>query len=707
MNTINKQAIALKKRHGVVIEANDNQSNLTHALTLNAEMLQLGYCLSQAALTRIASLSVAEIGKLAGQVLCALREFKGANVSYHPMYPGFPQQVIEASQLALYQTALQHYWSNGSWRPEYGRWFRAASEEVTKPIAIDLVGESTFIGVFTQLLESNESLCDADKNIVEWFLLHYPLDQLDVPEDIPFAENKCIVAAYLLAQDKDISALVKTATDILRIVTYLSEGDISLATNTQFISLPRVMRKKIVLALQKVINEEDIGRHRKKWVRLFHGLHVGEYSETVYAIAKKAREGESLQSFYGDLERAWQQGKEKHDMSAVIMLLRQRPGEFARQLDRLLRSQRSRGNRLARFKGRKVNSASQRWQVVTEFLAVAEQVPTRVLLQVKGHFSRRFEALNERVVFPKGHTQKAIVVRQRVEAIEPDVLEHLLAGIESVLVARFATLQPLGNVWIDPALAECPVPSQQRSAASGLHQVARGTRFALGDKNTLRFFIYWVGRDIDLSASFHDDNFALLSQVSYTHLKSDGYKAVHSGDITHAPDGACEFIDITLDGALRQGARYLVMNVFVYSGPVFADHDVCFAGWMTRDYPDKNAVFDAKTVEQKIDITSRARNAIPVVFDLLERQAIWVDLVTASATYWGGNNIESNQASITEKLAAIVTMNHKVSLYELFALHAQGRGKQVTEPERAEHVFAWQGNVTPYDIDVIQADYMG
>lgn len=146
-------------------------------------------------------------------------------------------------------------------------------------------------------------------------------------------------------------------------------------------------------------------------------------------------------------------------------------------------------------------------------------------------------------------------------ALSKSVVERLQRGIIATMVNRFKQLDDLGKVYIDDQLRLCPLPTQQRSASEGLFQVARGTRLPIGDKGTLRFFIYWVGRDIDLSASLHNEEFELIEQISYTNLRSSKYDACHSGDITDAPRGASEFIDISIDKAVKFGARYVVMNV--------------------------------------------------------------------------------------------------------------------------------------------------
>ena len=284
--------------------------------------------------------------------------------------------------------------------------------------------------------------------------------------------------------------------------------------------------------------------------------------------------------------------------------------------------------------------------------------------------------------------------------------KHRLVALQKCLIDRFARQAPLGKVWIDPELIDCPLPTQQRSASEGLFNVARGTHLPVGDKETLRFFIYWKGQDIDLSASFHDVNFNLIEHVSYTQLRSKGFQAYHSGDITHAPNGASEFIDINIPAAVSSGARYVAMNVMVYSGPSFAEHEVCYAGWMTRSAPNSNEVFDAATVEQKIDVKASCKNIVPIMFDLVTKKAIWVDLATSSRTRSGGNNVESNAASIEEKLEAIVVSQNKLSLYELFELHTFGRGELVDSIEKAETVFSISQGITPYNINQINAEFI-
>jgi len=683
-----KITIALTKLQAIVIDSNKGQvDHLQTVLTLNAELMNLGYILSQELTEILRFTDKAFIIDYAHIMIPVLQKQKGSDVIYSPMYPNFPEQVINAEEIALYVNAINHYWSCGQWMPSEGVISKKFDFEQTKFIEIGVTTEQTFKHIFTQLLRSQDSLSDEDKKTIAWFITNTSENELLFPEDIPFVENKCLVAAELLTQGKSIEKLVKTSTDILRIVTYISGGDISLAKNTSFKSLPRSMRKILVALLENVINEEDIGRHKNKWVRLFHALHVGDYSKKVYTIAKKARNNLQLKSFNGTIEYYLS----IPDIARAVDLLRTRPGEFGRRLDQLLRL------------AHNINNPS---IVVDGFLSISENIPTRNLLQLIGHLYRRKNDIEKRVVFPKGNVQKAVIIRRSIKGLDPIIINDIIKNIRRVLVKRFSHQPSLGKVWIDPNLIDCPLPSQQRSASNALFNVARGTRLPIGEKATLRFFIYWIGRDIDLSATLHADDFSIVEHISYTNLRSHHYCAYHSGDITSAPNGASEFIDITLDGLYKKGIRFITMNVLVYNGPTFAEHQTCYAGWMTRDKPNCNEIYDPKTVAQKIDVRSGCKNVIPVVFDVRDRKAIWVDVATSSQSWCGGNNIESNSASIQEKLEAVTSLDQKISLYELFDLHTQARGEQVSTPEEADTVFSITQGITPYHINDINADYL-
>jgi stress response protein SCP2 len=201
--------------------------------------------------------------------------------------------------------------------------------------------------------------------------------------------------------------------------------------------------------------------------------------------------------------------------------------------------------------------------------------------------------------------------------------------IENELKQRFSKLKSLGKIWINPKLENCPLPTQQRSSSKSIKTVARGTRLPFGDLNggseTLRFFVYWIGQDIDLSATFHDENFKMVEQVSYTNLRSSSDSeilSVHSGDITQAPNGASEFLDIDIKKALETNVRYVVMSINSFTQQPYCNIPECFAGYMIRQKPNSGEIYDPRTVQNKFDLASDTKIVCPMIFDLHEMKMI-------------------------------------------------------------------------------------
>lgn len=695
-----KQEILLRKANTFINDgAKIRGLDVSIAATVQAELMNIGYMLSESAYNTIASTDSNCVARTLEEILPILNKFRGSNVKHKPMYKNFPQEVIEMSDAELYINAFVHYWSFGTWMPESEEVLRDYGFEATKYTVLDCVdereAESKIGDLINSIASSKESISDTDKTYLKWYIDEgRPLGQID----FQYKENMCFVAGALYEAGKlDASSILRTPTDILRFVTYLSDGDISLASNCKFKSLSRKLRRELVTALEQCINNDDIARHAGKWKRLFHSLHIGEYSKVApktHVLARKVRGNKRISTFNGKVEAAIKD----LDVINAVELLRQRPGDFHRRLDHLLRT-----------------FVQDNDYILDEYEGVVDKVPPRLLIQLAGHLRQR-ETSDQMYVFPKGATQRGLIVARKGQ-LDRETISRLDIIARTALVRSFEGRKELGKVWIDPNLMDCPLPTQQRSASEGLVELARGTKFEMGTKNFLRFFVYWKGQDIDLSATFHDEHFNLVDQVSYTNLRSDGPQVYHSGDITRAPNGATEYIDVEVDKAVKCGYRYVVMNVYVFSGPNFKDHEEVFAGWMSLDKPKQNKQFQPKQVQQRIDLTAETRNMVPVVFDLKERKVIWTDIQNRpnfKRHPWGGriNSVETNQIGIEKSLELIANRaDTQFTLYELFASHAVARGKVVDNPEDADVKFGFtteevECDVTPFDINIINSEFI-
>lgn len=697
--------IYLTKRSRIHIEGDGGEpAGPSLAATFARNIESLGFVFSKDLFDRISQLTRDEVQALYKKTVPVLKEMVGAHRKFTPMYPNFPIQVMEASDLELFLNAFLHYTTAAisdfvgipaRYLPCYREDKREPlpDEEVTMRI-INLGSQEDFNNIFTNLVGSNSSLSEIDKEIVAWFIKSSDKATSDLlPEAIPQKEAIAIVTAGLAENGREMGCMypyLKTATDILRVAAVMSDGDVSLATDTKFRKWKRSERRFFLTALENCKSlTEDMLRRSEVWKRFAHGLHPFEYKVRYPKVC------EAMDVVFGDksfstFSTKVEEGLKRGDLQTLVVpLLQQRPGDFASRLDQVLR---------------KANSESL-GDVAGRFLEVADEVSTPVLLQTFNHFKNRHRVV-DRAFFPKGSVGKVQVTPNTLPHLDQEVCSALATGIRSVLVKRFKSLPSLGKVYVDESLAQAVVPFALRSASKSLRTMARGTRIDMPDAPVVRFFLWWKngkGRtDIDLSCVFHDASWVRMGDVSYYNLRNTG--CCHSGDITSAPNGACEFIDVDLKVVEARGVRYISMCLYSYTKQPYCELPECFAGWMARTRAQSGEVFEARTVLDKIDLTADTTVAIPVIFDVVERRVIWSDIALKSRE--AINNSQTNSDGVARMGKAILSLEYnKPNLYDLFMMHAQARGTMASRSE-ADTVFSMHEGITPYDIDKIMSDFM-
>ena len=188
------------------------------------------------------------------------------------------------------------------------------------------------------------------------------------------------------------------------------------------------------------------------------------------------------------------------------------------------------------------------------------------------------------------------------------------------------------------------VPFSQRSASKALKTIVRGSKIPFKFSDTTRVFVWWTEKggktgpiDVDLSAVTYSSRWNYHSHISYTNLRGNGIRAVHSGDITSAPKGAAEFIDLDMASLREAQARYMVVCLFSYTQQKFSKMPQVFAGGMTRKKPNSGEIFEPKTVDNRFDLTADTRFCIPLILDISERKVIWSDIGCPSGIRYNNN----------------------------------------------------------------------
>lgn len=703
--------ILLRRKHMVVIPINsDDEYSLDcerEIIALMKNVESLGFTFSQELYKALHFISSQQLEQFGFELVENLKKHVGADKQYNPMYPNFPVQVEEMSNVALFTNSILHYWSYGRWIPGYEKDSRLPLIDSPELTVITIGTDDDLMQIFTNLTESKTSLSTQDKEDIEWFIANKPDYQKYLPDEIPLKENCALIGKLIIEKSPIKSASIidqyfKTATDVLRLITCMSDGDISLAQNCKFRNLKRPERRMI---MDLLINcgdiLDDMYRYKNRWIRIGEIIHPNEFSDSKYenviAAFYTLRNEHKPLMFAGKVQQAIL----NNDTMTAVSLLAKRPGDFARQLDKLIR----------------MSDEKTQIKVVNSFGTVSENVSTPVLLQVMQHFNDRNNCNGYRVFFPKGKVAKAVGIKNELPELNNHVCKSVVAVCENALAAQYSKRELLGRVYVDEELKNYIVPFSQRSASKSAKTPTRGSVIPMGgDAKTIRGFIWWTntnqnkksyddGRvDIDLSAAIFDEDWNYIQHVSYTCLKSDRFKTYHSGDITNGGDingnGVAEFIDVDIK-SVSDNARYVVFQIYCYTNQKFSELPNLRFGWMERECNQSGETFEPSTVEMSMDVISESTVAIPVIFDCKERKVIWCDMnvgLESARSNYGGNNLESNLSGVKATCYALTHMS-KPNIYDLCMLNATSRGIVVENRNDADVIFS---NDTTIPVELIE-----
>jgi hypothetical protein len=719
------QGFLIREKRQVVLPAAERAASAESAMqvaAILADIAQFGFTFDGAAVAALKQLNTATLARVRALLVEQLKEAVGANVTYRPLFRHFPNDIPNDIEF-LFQKLVNYL--DAAWRrPEKGLAVlscghlvngdvfdlddfgacpicqRAAPElDASKPDLVPLseitplkmLSATTSAGVlqaFANAAQARTSLSESYKDFVrEVIARDIDAAVTHVPAEMPFKENMALVVGMLLkggAAQEALLSYVKTSTDALRIAVALSGGDLSLAEACKF-KLSNAERRFILRALEQLPQSQgqmqgDMVGYVGRWIRLGEVLHVGQhatkYPKTGACFSVLRNNPETIVTFDGAVARLFEKSElTKVQWDELLALLSQRPGEFARKLDALLqRGGLDQETVLARFKP----------------LVGALSVP--MLLTLLAHFRTRGEAAAFRAFMPKGSVAKMhVAYGDNRQPLALTVRSDVIAMARAELVARFAKKPALGKVFIDDTLDGILVPTAQRSASTGLVTVPRGSRLAYDtSKGFLRLFVHWTQTretgtiDVDLTAGLYDENWQLCDQMSWTNMSSWG-RSTHSGDVRSAPapHGAAEFIDVDLEAVKAAGVRYVLVNVYSWTGQKFKDFPA-IAGFMERDEPRRGDHFEAKTVANKFNLASDTTAVAPMAVDLATGEVIWMDMTLKAGAY---GHIESHGDKMVAMARAIEAMRtSRVSLYDLFELHAEARGEMVSSKEDADVV---------------------
>lgn len=703
---------------------NSKEDNRGMAMSVMSELMQFGYILSPEAIDNISAASRENIISFHNDVISYLKFLTGAGRNYTPFWSGFPQQVMDKSEFELWIHQIIYYFSNATYEPTEWTKQKPTAFEQPKYTKISLGSEEQFEKIFTSRVSVNQSLTPEDLDIVKWFVESGSV--LRFPEQIPFKENLCTLAAM------GLDVPVKTVTDVLRIAVGMSGGDISLpkvpykliktnrwssyksenpARNAfKFKKFKRSERKQILHLLEKTnCDVTEAVLKDQRWIRLGEILHPGEYKKQfpkAFVLFNSIR-NEKVQSWYGKVNAAFDDSFENG-----LKVLSERPGEFMRKLDWLVRAEMPSKKKikntqfsiLEKYASDKTNDKTSleiRQELALDaFKKVVLKVSNKVLYEAYSHFENRYVGTSNRSIMVKGSRKRTVL--PELPALPSDTIQTIQKIIVGALIEKFGKLEKLGKVWIDEELKKIPMPTNMRSINPTLKPVVRGQRTPIGNQNAkvVRTFVHWFDEhgsiDIDLHGFLIGEN--RREDIGWNSNHKTGY-GCFSGDII-ARQGACaEYVDVNVDKALKDGLRYLVVTVNNFRGGSLSDITDCVSGIQEREFPEANMNFVPATLSNCMRLTSPASTSLMCVVDLETREYIHLDLDV------DGIPVASHQASqILDSIKPYLELP-KFSVYDLLLLHVEGRdGELVDSTEKADIYFSFEDFSSSY---VKTLEFMG
>ncbi|MFJ5304837.1 hypothetical protein [Streptomyces sp. NPDC088350] len=646
----------------------------TAARQLDAALLSVGFKLSPELLERLSGLSEETVVGIAARTLPTVRELVGDHVRHNVYFIDFPANVPDtvdfwmscvaeafrdketpAATLRQLRTGVVNLLD----LPTYGRYqhtyaeMLAAQDELIAAAGDRLTvlhagGEAAeeLTALYVALAGSGTPLSEEHRGdlraLAEWCV------DGPQPEAIPVRENRALVNQARLKAGSEL--LLDTVTDVLRLACALSDGDPTLTEPTRFRSLSRPVRRALLAALDAVVGASpaklaDVTVYREEWKRLGERLHPHEYPQWPHAaeVFAVARGELRARSFDGRVEELLA----VNDVLGAVKLLKSAPGKLFRALDRLLRT---------------ALTQEERDAVVAAAEQVVPEVSGRVVLSVREHLHNRARDTGELRVFVN-RRGRAWVTDDERSVVGPAERARLIAVLDDETRRRLPSPERL---LVDPEVLDVALPLSGKATAAGLGVLPRGSLSPV-EGELLRFFVYWKETeqrtDFDLSALLLNADYSTNTWLSYTSLTE--VEGEHSGDITEAPDGASEFIDLRL-GAVR--GAFIVPQVNIFAGEGFEEVEESFFGFMLREGEQRGRPFEPRTVRMKSELRGAGRVALPLVFlrgDDGRWRAKWLHLYLKGSP--SANRVEENRVTVANLLRGIVereqlTVRHLVGL---------------------------------------------
>lgn len=682
-------------------------------IDIQAEVMKYGYMFDTESLCALINMPAEDLLKYSK----SLSEYLGDTYGdghFVSLFGNFPANVLMLSEEEIFVHQIFHYLSGGAYVPA-----EFLSDETDIELSkehfgtclrdsyklIKFADAETLADICKNICNAQQSLTSYDKEVVVYFCKNYeslglPMDSF-FPEEIPFKETLCLVASELEEYP------LTTATDVLRLAVYMSGGDVALppvpktidygwrvrtATSADkapynFKRFKRAERRLILSKLENILATKkaenvyaDMKKYANKWIRLGEVIHPGEYTKVFPETARAFYMIRDMKK-YIETYNSRVNAARKIDYKEWIKVLAERPGEFARSIDAVLRKNLD-------------NSA----EIIAAFTNSLSGVSMKVLYELIKYYHVRNRIPEKRVVIIKSNNRGPQRIKD-LEALPEEVRTTILNAVVDELGKRFLAKGPMENRYVfEKGIENITLPVNMRSMNIMPGQLPRGSKIPISNNTgLLRLYCRWEDPngqcDLDLSCSLYKADYTLDSIVSWnrdskrrTSTNRYGANVLFSGDVRHRVGDCAEYVDIDVESLKKDKVRYIVANVHDFDGQGFEKKNSWGGVMELEEFGKIDNTWVPSSINCGFKLKSKCTNILMTIVDLKKMVMYVVDEDTAGIPV--ASSATGAYAEVINRYVRSATFFNTLSLMEF---NVKSRNGQYTTMESAEFAEAKEG----------------
>ena len=714
-NSIN--SIALRHLNGIHIAKNTtNNVNETLSIEELATLIKkfegYGYIFSKELAIAISKEERNVIIDKLKSVIKVIENFK-SDKDYVVFYKNFPDEVINMSEVDLYINQILHYWIG--YLPSNSENIikeDIESSKLVKARELKLIDDEMIEKLFIDLLSSNVTLSEQYLDDVCVLANTKSIKELEnYMEYIQMKETLTTVSSYILKKEGVLIGNFKTATDILRLIAKISGNELN-NKHIHFAYFSRAELREFIDKLENLKNiMPDIKRYSKPWHSFFK-LYAKKINFKKYPKVRKV-----VDILFGDITYMTERGKineqikrlptmSKEDLDNLVKEFIIFYGDYVREILSLLNKAKE----------------NQYEKLLIGLENCVDKVNTRVLFQLYDRIInlKAKDKTVPRLVNSKGKWRR---LRESI-SLSDELLNRVLQIVEDGIKIQLKEKENLGKVYIDEDYKNIMLTTSEKDSNVSLRPMTRGSRIKFNpDAEVLRFFVAWKNLDektlkelntiydrvdVDLSALTFNENLEFNDVVAYYNQKKSGF--AFSGDITNAPEGALEYIDVfDLERLKKKGNRYILMQIRSYNGYTFEEINSVYAGVMeltSIEAKEKKNMYST-AITEGFQIVSSERTTNTILVDLKKFEYIWLDMNMDSYKLdIFQNALNYEEIPYLNDMLRYFSRKQYITMYDLLKLNADVRGILTRNKKEADVIFEKVDNKNNLALADILSNYL-